>query len=175
MGTDEFVLLRVFAAGKESADRSSGTFFFQPAGRCDCRGGDRRSLATMIQRFDTIAVDLPVPNSANPAAAAAVQELMGGKFGERSTLMNYTFPSFNTRGKEESRPFYDLVCNIATEEYSHIEAAAAAFNLLLAGATERADRNATAGGATKCRKVSLSRPRRPRGSSCRRAKSIPIC
>ena len=45
----------------------------------------------MIQRFDTIAVDLPIPTSANPAAAAAVQELMGGKFGEMSTLMNYTF------------------------------------------------------------------------------------
>ena len=100
----------------------------------------------MIQRYDMIAVDLPVPDSANPAAAAAVQELMGGKFGEMSTLMNYTFQSFNFRGKEQYRPFYDLICNIATEEYSHIEAVAAAINLLLTGATTRADRNATAGG-----------------------------
>ncbi|HEV8185155.1 MAG TPA: manganese catalase family protein [Chthoniobacterales bacterium] len=95
----------------------------------------------MIQRFDTIAVDLPVPDSANPAAAAAVQELMGGKFGEMSTLMNYTFQSFNFRGKKQYRPFYDLLCNIATEEYSHIEAVAAAINLLLTGATPRVDRN----------------------------------
>lgn len=95
----------------------------------------------MIQRYDLLAVDLPTPDSANPAAAAAVQELMGGKFGEMSTLMNYTFQSFNFRGKEKYRPFYDLLCNIATEEYSHIEAVAAAINLLLTGATPRADRN----------------------------------
>ncbi len=100
----------------------------------------------MIQRFDNLAVDLPVPTSANPAAAAAVQELMGGKFGEMSTLMNYTFQSFNFRGKKQYRPFYDLLCNIATEEYSHIEAVAAAINLLLTGATPRVDRNANAPG-----------------------------
>ena len=47
----------------------------------------------MIQRFDQLAVDLPEPSGPNPAAAAAVQELMGGKFGEMSTLMNYTFQS----------------------------------------------------------------------------------
>jgi Mn-containing catalase len=40
----------------------------------------------MIQTYDLLTVDLPVPESANPAAAAAVQELMGGKFGEISTL-----------------------------------------------------------------------------------------
>jgi Mn-containing catalase len=55
----------------------------------------------MIQRFDQIAVDLPEPSGPNPAAAAAIQELMGGKFGEMSTLMNYTFQSFNFRGKEK--------------------------------------------------------------------------
>ena len=95
----------------------------------------------MIQTYDLLTVDLPVPESANSAAAAAVKELMGGKFGEMSTLMNYTFQSFNFRGKEKYRPFYDLICNIATEEYSHIEAVAAAINLLLTGATMRADRN----------------------------------
>ena len=103
----------------------------------------------MIQRYDLLAVDLPVPESANPAAAAAVQELMGGKFGEMSTLMNYTFQSFNFRGKEKYRPFYDLICNIATEEYSHIEAVAAAINLLLTGATMRADRNKPDGKTAK--------------------------
>jgi Mn-containing catalase len=103
----------------------------------------------MIQRYDLLAVDLPVPESANPAAAAAVQELMGGKFGEMSTLMNYTFQSFNFRGKEKYRPFYDLICNIATEEYSHIEAVAAAINLLLTGATMRADRNKPDGRTAK--------------------------
>ncbi len=99
----------------------------------------------MIQRFDNIAVDLPIPESPNPAAAAAVQELMGGKFGEMSTLLNYTFQSFNFRGKAKYRPFYDLICNIAAEEFSHIEAVAAAINLLLSGSTMRADRNKPAG------------------------------
>jgi Mn-containing catalase len=95
----------------------------------------------MIQRLDQIAVDLPEPSGPNPAAAAAIQEPMGGKFGEMSTLMNYTFQSFNFRGKEKYRPFYDLICNIAAEEYSHIEAVAATINLLLNGAVPRADRN----------------------------------
>lgn len=104
-----------------------------------------RIQGTMIQRFDNVAVDLPVPKSANPAAAAAVQELMGGKFGEMSTLMNYTFQSFNFRGKKKLRPFYDLICNIAAEEYSHIEAVAATINLLLTGATKRDDRSKIGG------------------------------
>ena len=95
----------------------------------------------MIQRFDKLVVELPTPDSPNPGAAAAVQELMGGKYGEMSTLMNYTFQSFNFRGKEKYLPFYHLICNIAAEEYSHIEAVAAAINLLLTGATKRVDRN----------------------------------
>jgi Mn-containing catalase len=95
----------------------------------------------MIQRFDQIAVDLPEPSGPNPTAAAAIQELIGGKFGEMSKLMNYTFQSFNFRGKDKYRPFYDLICNIAAEEYSHIEAVAATINLLLNGAVPRADRN----------------------------------
>ena len=57
----------------------------------------------MIQRFDQLAVDLPEPSGPNAAAAAAIQELMGGKFGEMSTLMNYTFQSFNFLGKEKYR------------------------------------------------------------------------
>jgi Mn-containing catalase len=91
----------------------------------------------MITRHDRVAVDLPIPKSPNPNAAAAVQELMGGKFGEMSTLMNYTFQSFNFRGKENARPYYDLICNIAAEEHSHIELVATAINLLLTGASER--------------------------------------
>src|ERR1700712_2674003 len=114
----------------------------------------------MIQRYDMIAVDLPVPDSANPAAAAAVQELMGGKFGEMSTLMNYTFQSFNFRGKKQYRPFYDLLCNIATEEYSHIEAVAAAINLLLTGATTRTDRNAAAAGKAPAKATKSARSAR---------------
>ena len=95
----------------------------------------------MIHRFDKLATELPEPAAPNANAAAAVQELMGGKFGEMSTIMNYTFQSFNFRGRTKYRPFYDLIANIAAEEYSHIELVAAAINLLLSGTTKRADRS----------------------------------
>lgn len=75
----------------------------------------------MILRLDRLMTDLPVPESPDANGAAAVQELLRGKFGEMSTLMNYTFQSFNFRGREETRPFYDLIANIAAEEFSHIE------------------------------------------------------
>lgn len=94
----------------------------------------------MILRLDRLPVDLPIPDSPNANAAAAVQELLGGKFGEMSTLMNYTYQSFNFRGRTKLRPFYDLLCNIAAEEHSHIEAVSATINLLLSGSTKRADR-----------------------------------
>ena len=91
----------------------------------------------MIQRFDKLALELPIPKHASPNGAAAVQELLGGKFGEMSTLMNYTFQSFNFRGRREMRPFYDLIANIAAEEFGHIEAVAYTINLLLTGSTTR--------------------------------------
>jgi Mn-containing catalase len=91
----------------------------------------------MIVRYDKLAIELPQPKHPDPNAAAAVQELMGGKFGEMSTLMNYTFQSFNFRGREQARPYYDLIANIAAEEYSHIELVAYTINLLLTGSTER--------------------------------------
>lgn len=94
---------------------------------------------SMITRFDRVALDLPIPKSPNPNAASIVQELLGGKFGEMSTLMNYTFQSMNFRGREkdQARPFYDLIANIAAEEHNHIEAVTYTINLLLTGASER--------------------------------------
>jgi Mn-containing catalase len=89
----------------------------------------------MILRFDRIAIELPPPSDPDPAAAAAVQELMGGRFGEMSTFMNYTFQSWNFRGRQGARPFYDLVANIAAEEFGHVELVATAINTMLTGAT----------------------------------------
>jgi hypothetical protein len=43
----------------------------------------------VIRRFDKIAADRPRPKHASPNAAA-VQELLGGKFGEMSTSMHYS-------------------------------------------------------------------------------------
>lgn len=91
----------------------------------------------MILRLDRIAIDLPKPKNPSPNSAAAIQELLGGKFGEMSTLMNYTFQSFNFRGRSNARPYYDLISNIAAEEYGHIELVSYAINLLLTGTTER--------------------------------------
>jgi Mn-containing catalase len=91
----------------------------------------------MITRFDKLQIDLPHPSNPSPNSAAAVQELLGGKFGEMSTFMNYTFQSFNFRGRSKMRPFYDLVANIAAEEFSHIELVSYTINLLLSGTTKR--------------------------------------
>ena len=90
----------------------------------------------MIVRIDRLQTELPPPSDPDPDGAAAVQELMGGRFGEMSTLMNYTFQSFNFRGRQGARPFYDLVANIAAEEYGHIELVAATINTMLTGASE---------------------------------------
>ncbi len=91
----------------------------------------------MILRLDELALDLPIPKHPPANAAAAIQELLGGKFGEMSTLMNYTFQSFNFRDRDRLRPFYALTSAIAAEEYSHIEAVSYVINLLLTGITER--------------------------------------
>ena len=45
----------------------------------------------MFQRIDKLQVDLPKNVNPDPAAAAAVQELMGGRFSEMSTLNNYMY------------------------------------------------------------------------------------
>jgi len=93
----------------------------------------------MILRYDRIAMELPPPSEPDPAGAAAVQELLGGRFGEMSTFLNYTFQSFNFRGRQGARPFYDLVANIAAEEFGHVELVATAINTMLTGASPTAN------------------------------------
>ena len=89
----------------------------------------------MILRYDRVGTVLPPPSDPDPEGAAAVQELMGGRFGEMSTFMNYTFQSFNFRDRQGARPFYDLIANIAAEEFGHVELVAAAINTMLTGAS----------------------------------------
>jgi len=89
----------------------------------------------MILRIDRLGVELPPPSDPDPAGAQAVQELLGGKFGEMSTWLNYTFQSFNFRARQGARPFYDLVSSIATEEFGHVELVAATINTMLTGAS----------------------------------------
>jgi len=93
----------------------------------------------MYLRVDRLQIELPAPKEPDPNAAAAVQDLLGGRFGEMSTLMNYTYQSFNFRGHDQLKPYRDLIANIATEELGHIELVAATINLLLTGSTQSKD------------------------------------
>ena len=87
----------------------------------------------MFLRINRLPVELPMSPEIDPVAARNVQELLGGRFGEMSTLMNYTFQSFNMRGRDQIKPFYALISNIAAEEGGHIEIVSAAINSLLNG------------------------------------------
>lgn len=87
----------------------------------------------MFLRIDRLPVQLPVSPEVDPVAAKNVQELLGGRFGEMSTLMNYTYQSFNMRGRDKIRPYYSLISNIAAEEGGHIEIVSAAINSCLNG------------------------------------------
>ena len=67
------------------------------------------------QFINEIAVDEP-----DPAAANALQEGLGGQFGEMRTMMQYLFQSINFRGPA-AKPYKDLIQGIGTEEISHVE------------------------------------------------------
>jgi Mn-containing catalase len=88
----------------------------------------------MILRIDRLQTELPPPSDPDPRGAAVVQELFGGKFGEMSTFFNYTMQSFNFRNRQGARPFFDLIANIAAEEFGHIELVSSAINTMLTGA-----------------------------------------
>ncbi|HYO33666.1 MAG TPA: manganese catalase family protein [Nocardioidaceae bacterium] len=74
-----------------------------------------------------------VPDEPDPAAANALQEGLGGQFGEMRTMMQYLFQSFNFRGDEASRPYKDLLHGIGTEEIAHVELIATTISRLLDG------------------------------------------
>ena len=92
----------------------------------------------MILRIDRLQTEMPPPSDPDPQGASVVQELLGGKYGEMSTFMNYTYQSFNFRSRQGARPFYDLVASIAAEEFGHIELVSTAINTMLTGAADGA-------------------------------------
>ncbi|WP_315096867.1 manganese catalase family protein [uncultured Cellulomonas sp.] len=61
-----------------------------------------------------------VPDEPDPGAANALQEGLGGQFGEMRTMMQYLFQSINFRGPS-GKPYRDLLQGIGTEEISHVE------------------------------------------------------
>lgn len=87
----------------------------------------------MFMRVDRLQAALPTPAEADPNAAAALQELLGGKFGEMSTLNNYMFQSFNFRSKGKLKPFHSLVASITAEELGHVELVSHGVGLLASG------------------------------------------
>lgn len=73
-----------------------------------------------------------VKDEPDPSAANALQEGLGGQFGEMRTMMQYLFQSFNFRG--EAKPYLDLIQGIGIEEISHVELIAKTISQLLDGA-----------------------------------------
>jgi Mn-containing catalase len=80
------------------------------------------------QLINEIVVDEP-----DPAAANALQEGLGGQFGEMRTMMQYLFQSINFRGDVSSKPYKDLLQGIGTEEISHVELIGTTISRLLDG------------------------------------------
>ncbi len=68
----------------------------------------------------------------DPGAANALQEGLGGQFGEMRTMMQYLFQSINFRGPS-GKPYKDLIQGIGTEEISHVELIGTTISRLLDG------------------------------------------
>lgn len=77
----------------------------------------------------------PIPPSdrPDPKAAQALQEGLGGQFGEMRTMMQYFFQNMNFRG--DATAYQDLLRSIATEEMGHVEQITNTINMLLDGAS----------------------------------------
>lgn len=108
----------------------------------------------MFLRIDKLQIELEKPDKPDPDAAAAVQELLGGRFGEMSTLMNYMHQSVAFREKEKLRPFYDQVAAITAEEIGHVELVAATINMMLEPTPDGADVEAAPHEAVKSARMS---------------------
>ena len=82
------------------------------------------------QLINEIAVDEP-----DPAAANALQEGLGGQFGEMRTMMQYLFQAMNFRGPA-AKPYRDLIQGVGTEEISHVELIGTTISRLLDGSPD---------------------------------------
>jgi Mn-containing catalase len=80
---------------------------------------------------------IPAADKPDPKAAQALQEGLGGQFGEMRTMMQYLFQNMNFRG--DAKPYQDLLRSIATEEMGHVELVSNTINMLLEGASAQAE------------------------------------
>ncbi len=71
----------------------------------------------------------------DPAAANALQEGLGGQFGEMRTMMQYLFQAMIVRGAA-AKPYRDLIQGVGTEEISHVELIGTTISRLLDGSPE---------------------------------------
>jgi Mn-containing catalase len=71
----------------------------------------------------------------DPAAANALQEGLGGQFGEMRTMMQYLFQAMNFRGPS-AKPYRDLIQGVGTEEISHVELIGTTISRLLDGSPQ---------------------------------------
>jgi Mn-containing catalase len=94
-----------------------------------------RHLPARKQAADRV----PAPSKTRPESGRRLQELLGGKYGEKSTLGNYLFQNFNFRSKSKRRPFYSLVAAITAEELGHVELVSNGVAMLNNGPDSEAD------------------------------------
>lgn len=87
----------------------------------------------MFLSVERLINDIP-KDKPDPAAAKALQEALGGQFGEMRTMMQYQFQGFNFRG--DAKPFRDIIRGVGTEEIAHVELVANTLNMLLDGSSD---------------------------------------
>lgn len=93
----------------------------------------------MFTRINRLQMELEKPSKPDPDGAAAVQELLGGRFGEMSTLNNYLHQSFAFKEKEKLKPFHELVSSVTAEELGHVELVSTTINMLLEDTAKQDD------------------------------------
>jgi Mn-containing catalase len=96
------------------------------------------TLDLMFISVSKLANELPKDKPDN-LAANALQEGLGGQFGEMRTMMQYLFQNFNFRGK--AKPYRDLIKSVAVEEIGHVELISTTINMLLEGSSNMAAPN----------------------------------
>jgi Mn-containing catalase len=90
----------------------------------------------------TVRVDAP-----DPVFARQLQELIGGKYGEISVMMQYLFQGWGLRGDLDDprlRKIKDMLLDTGTEEIAHVEMLASCVGMLLSGASASAQETAAA-------------------------------
>ncbi len=75
----------------------------------------------------------------DPVLARQVQELLGGKYGEMSVMMQYLLQGWGMRGDLDDpriQRIKDLLLSTGTEEIAHVEMLCTAISMLLEGASQ---------------------------------------